>query len=439
MPLVRLKRFEMAAALEHLRMLSGQEPLREVGGRLCQLSEAFGRNVAAPAARLDPRAEAEDERRTAAIGEHEAHLAIGLGATLLRGLAQSIEAADRRTGACNARQCALAKNVPIARGREALRQPSGLRPQRFEPAQGADRLHQVEGGAEAAQRDAQLMDPFSIAAVFGGRQRLKKMVKAGAQDRCKGVVERDRRLEAELARLGRGGRRIGRKIIAACGLAADGRPDRPVLAKSKRHVVNGARATALELQLDLVDLLRAIARFQDTVVEGNLDRAGRQIDDALMAVDVGCENRPEAVTLKIGSEVLGNERHCQCEIRRKRWHARLPLASPQRIACGFQLHGLHESRAALANPQGQSVALQGPCRRIVVDALQMLARALAARMGRDDARVIEIREAIGFDKELQFDLGRGGYGGRRRDVRCRRLAWRRQVVRRTLRDRNRPR
>jgi len=35
------------------------------------------------------------------------------------------------------------------------------------------------------------MNPFGIAAVLGGRHRLKKVVKTGAKDRGKGIIEGD--------------------------------------------------------------------------------------------------------------------------------------------------------------------------------------------------------------------------------------------------------
>jgi hypothetical protein len=57
--------------------------------------------------------------------------------------------------------------------------------------------------------------------VLGGRQRFQKMVKTGAQDRSKGIIEGYRWVEAKLSRLSHRRRDVGRKVKAACGLAAD--------------------------------------------------------------------------------------------------------------------------------------------------------------------------------------------------------------------------
>ena len=116
------------------------------------------------------------------------------------------------------------------------------------------------------------------------------MVQTGEQDRRKGIIERCGWIEAAL-RLPRRRRRVGRKVKAARRLAADGRPDRPILREPFRELVDCASAAVLELQLDLAHRHRAIARFQNAVVERNLDRAGRQVNDALVPVDVGGEHR----------------------------------------------------------------------------------------------------------------------------------------------------
>ena len=135
-------------------------------------------------------------------------LAIGVRLTLGRSPAQRIEAGDRRTGLCDRRQGLELEHVPITGGGEVLRQPFDFRPQRVEIAERTDRSHQVERRSQPAQRDAKLMDAFRVATVLGGRQRLKQMEEAGAQDRREGLIERDRRIEAKFSRL--------RRRAAAC-------------------------------------------------------------------------------------------------------------------------------------------------------------------------------------------------------------------------------
>src|SRR5581483_3390094 len=72
---VNAERLEMAAALEHLRMLSRQRLSGETGRGLGETSEVFGRDLAAaPASRLDPAAKADQEARASDIREREVDL-----------------------------------------------------------------------------------------------------------------------------------------------------------------------------------------------------------------------------------------------------------------------------------------------------------------------------------------------------------------------------
>ena len=233
MQLFGRKRLEAAAALEHLGVLLRQDASREVDGGFGELAEIFGGDVVAPASRLDPAAEADQEHGAAAIIERIMRLAIGVGLALGRSLAQRIEAGDRRTGLCDRRQGIELEHVPITGGGEVLRQPFGFRPQRIEIAERADRPHQIERRSKPAQRDAQLMHAFRIAPVLGGRQRLKQMEEAGAQDRREGLVECDRRIEAKFSRASRRGRLVGGKIKAARRLGTDRRLHRTPCSASR--------------------------------------------------------------------------------------------------------------------------------------------------------------------------------------------------------------
>src|SRR3954463_11619412 len=123
-----------------------------------------------------------------------------------------------------------------------------------------------------------------------------------------------------------------------------------------------------------------------------------------MAMDIGGEDRFERLRFQVAAKLLGNERHCQTEIGRKRRYPHLPLTTAERIVHRIGLHGLHEARAALTNAQAQAVATQRPLRRVVIDGLEMLARALVARVRRDDGRSVEMRYAIGMDEKLELDL-----------------------------------
>src|SRR5690348_10097824 len=97
------------------------------------------------------------------------------------------------------------------------------------------------------------MDAFGIAAILGRRQRLEQMLQAGAQRRCKCVVERDLCIEAKLSRLSRERRRVVGKVKAPRRLAADRWLYRPVFGEPQCEFVDGARAAALQLQFDLAD------------------------------------------------------------------------------------------------------------------------------------------------------------------------------------------
>src|SRR6185437_15318061 len=123
MPLLGALRLEVLAALEHLDVLRREHATGETGGGLGKLSENFSRNVTAPAARFDPAAEADDERGAAAAGEYHACLVIGGGAALLRDFAERFEAGNGRAALRDGRQRLGFENVPIARGRQVVREP----------------------------------------------------------------------------------------------------------------------------------------------------------------------------------------------------------------------------------------------------------------------------------------------------------------------------
>src|SRR3954451_1027256 len=123
-----------------------------------------------------------------------------------------------------------------------------------------------------------------------------------------------------------------------------------------------------------------------------------------MTTDIGGDDRFERLLFRVAAKLLGNERHRESQIGRKRWYPRLPLTTAERIVRRIGLDGLHEARAALTNAQAQAVATQRPLRRVVIDGLEMFARALIARVRRDDGRSVEICHAIGIDEKLELDL-----------------------------------
>ena len=92
------------------------------------------------------------------------------------------------------------------------------------------------------------------------------------------------------------------------------------------------------------------------MVECDLDRAGGQVQHALMPVDVGGEYIFNARAFDLGAKLLRDEGHRQRDIRRERGHARFPLATTQRIVAELGLHGLHEASAILPDAERQSVA-----------------------------------------------------------------------------------
>src|SRR3954467_14502830 len=121
-----------------------------------------------------------------------------------------------------------------------------------------------------------------------------------------------------------------------------------------------------------------------------------------MAMDIGGEDRFERLRFQVAAKLLGNERHCQTEIGRKRRYPHLPLTTAERIVHRVGLHGLHEARTALTNAQAQAVATQHPLRRVVINGLETFARALVARVHRDDRRSVEMRHAAGVDDKLEL-------------------------------------
>src|SRR5690348_7731433 len=126
MPLLGALRLEVLAALEHLGVLRREHAMGEIGGGLGKLSEIFRGNIAAPAARFDPAAEADDEGGAAAVGEYHAHLVIGGGAALLRDFAERLEAGNRRAALRDGRQRLGFENVPFARVGKVVREPARI-------------------------------------------------------------------------------------------------------------------------------------------------------------------------------------------------------------------------------------------------------------------------------------------------------------------------
>jgi hypothetical protein len=58
-----------------------------------------------------------------------------------------------------------------------------------------------------------------------------------------------------------------------------------MLREPKRKLVDRAGAAALEFELNLAHGHRSIARLQNALIESDLDRSGRQRDDARVPMD----------------------------------------------------------------------------------------------------------------------------------------------------------
>ncbi|MGY3458029.1 hypothetical protein ACVWW5_003479 [Bradyrhizobium sp. LM3.4] len=130
-----------------------------------------------------------------------------------------------------------------------------------------------------------------------------------------------------------------------------------------------------------------------------------------MTMNVGREHRFERLRFEMAAKLLRNEGHRQSQVGCKRRHPRLPLAAAQWIIHRIGFQGLHEACAALTNAQAQAVATQRPLRRVIIDRLEMFARALVTRVRRDDRRSVEMRHAIGIDEKLELDFTGGPRGG----------------------------
>ena len=76
-----------------------------------------------------------------------------------------------------------------------------------------------------------------------------------------------------------------------------------MLGEPQRELLDGDRLPLLSSSSISLTGSDAIARFQHALVEGDLDRAGRQVDDALMPVDVAGEDRLDRVTFEIGAKL----------------------------------------------------------------------------------------------------------------------------------------
>src|SRR3954463_3556355 len=153
-----------------------------------------------------------------------------------------------------------------------------------------------------------------------------------------------------------------------------------------------------------------------------------------MTTDIGGDDRFERLRFHLATKLLRNEGHRESQIGRKRWYPRLPLAAAERIVRRIGLHGLDEARAALTNAQAKAVAPQRPLRRVVIDGLEMFARALVARVRRDDGRSVEIRHAIGIDQKLELDLTGMRGSARPEWFRCRFRILRWRLIDHGLRD-----
>ena len=187
----------------------------------------------------------------------------------------------------------------------------------FQLARRCDHAHEVKRSAQPAQRDTELMNAFGIAAIPGRGERLEKMLETGTQDDGKRVVESDRCVEAKLAWPSRSRRHVIHEVEAACGFAADRRAERPMLREPQRKVVDCGRAAALQLQLDFAHGERAVAGFQNALVECDLDGAGRQLDDTLVPSDVADEDRLERLPREIGAKLGRNKGHRQRDVGRE--------------------------------------------------------------------------------------------------------------------------
>ena len=121
-------------------------------------------------------------------------------------------------------------------------------------------MRQMQRRAQAAQRDAQLMHTFQIAAVFRSGHGLQQVLETAAQNDREGLVEGNRGVEVELARFFHRRRAAGRQLEAARRFAAHRRTQPAVLGEPLRQLIDRRRAAALEFELDLADRQRALAR-----------------------------------------------------------------------------------------------------------------------------------------------------------------------------------
>src|SRR6516165_11096773 len=205
-----------------------------------------------------------------------------------------------------------------------------------------------------------------------------------------------------------------------------------MLRKPKRELVDRTSAAVLALQLNLTYGHRSIARLQKAVVEGDLDRPRWQLNDPRASVDIGSKHRFKLVTFEIGAEIRRDEGDRESDIGINRRDGRLPLATPERIVSEFSFQGLHEARAALPNPQAQSVASKHPLECIVVNRLMVLSCALVARVRRDDRSGVEICQAIICNKKFEFDFPAGTGTVRQSDFQRSRISLRQRLMKERL-------
>ncbi len=164
------------------------------------------------------------------------------------------------------------EHVPVASFAEHARNPLQFRPQRLELGRGEGAPEEPKGRAQPAHGDPHLMHGLNLVARLQRRKVAEEMRKATVQDRRDRLVER--RVRAERHRLGpaRLGRRVGHQRVRALRLAPHAEARRKRLDEFEPEPEQRLRRTRLELKLDLSDRRALLAREQDPLVEGDLDR-----------------------------------------------------------------------------------------------------------------------------------------------------------------------
>ena len=230
------------------------------------------------------------------------------------------------------------------------------------------------------------------------------MLERPAEDDCEGKVERRGGIEGRVVRFGRGrGLPVG-EVEAARGLAADRGAKRPMLEQPQGEVVERRGGTIPQLELDLAHGKSPFAGPQRTMVEGHLDGTGGETHGAGQAMDVGGEHGLELPSAKLGAELCREERKRQGRVGCRGRQRRLPFPAPERVVGRFGLDGLGETRAALADAEGEAGPPQAAVLRVVIHGAKVTARAAIARVPHDHRRVLKGLEMVRVSQQLQFDF-----------------------------------